>query len=304
MNQPKVEFMTITPELARTWLDELMFERQRDVRTATVKRYTQELKQGEWLPWSIFQFVQNGSDRTVGIDGQHRLLAIEASGIPMEATIITFPSDSAQAYERYIKTDKGTPRSALDTIVALNLAEDHGTNKSLVNKCWAAVRVISTGFESGKDKGSKLESDILKLMTKGNYIEIAKTYSDLVGAKNYSGGFWRADTMAVGLYTLKYAHHFFEEGQVHEFWHGAAIGTGEDPLDPRRQLHDHVSIDRIYSPSRFKGQTVSRAYSIRFTAKCWNAWLAQTTFKRRQVSTSDKIVIEATPLGKAFKVEK
>jgi hypothetical protein len=298
--KPTIEYMTITPELARSWLDDKMFERQRGTRLSKIRSYAQMMMMGEWLPWTVIQFTRNGECEPVVTDGHHRLLAIESSGVPVEAIVITYQDNDIPS--RYIVTDKGAPRSALDTIVALNLAETYGTNKSLINKVWSAVRVISMGFESGHNKEAKLESDVLNLITKGNYIEIAKVYSDLIGAKSYSGGFWRADTMAVGLYTLKYAHHFFEEEQVHEFWRGSARGTGEDPNDPRRMLHDHVMVDQIYSPKRLRGETVSRAYSVRYTAKCWNTWLAGTTFKRRQVSTSDKVVIEATPLGKEFKV--
>lgn len=298
---PKVEYVTITPELAREWIGGRMFERQRDVRPGAVRQYVKMMEGGEWQPWTVIQFTENGTGLPVITDGQHRLLAVEASGIPIQAIIITYPGgEFSSIVERYIHTDKGRSRSTLDTAIALGMPERFDVSKSLVGKAWNAVTIISESFGPGTKKGTRLESTVIKLLEEG-YLEIAKVYSELVGTQ-YHSGFYRASVMAVGLYTLKYASQVIEERQVREFWHGAAHGIGEDPNDPRRRLHDHAK-EGLYASARSKQEVVSKVYSIYFTAKCWNASLGGTLIKQRQVSTNKALAIEATPLGKELKAE-
>lgn len=305
-NKPKIEYVVVTPELARKWLDEQMFERQRDVRPGAVKQYAEMMAKGEWQDWSILLFAQNGLGRSVGIDGQHRLLAVEASGNPMRTIVITYPTQNyAEIVDRYIHTDKGRNRTSLDTIVALGLSEKYDAPKSLLNKAWSAVNVIAGNFEValGNKKGIRLESTAIRLLEEEGYAEIAKIYSELVGTA-YHAGFYRRGTMAVALYTLKYAPEKIEEKQVHEFWYQASHGIGEDPDDPRRKLHDFIENQPMFaSHKKNKQEVVSPTYAIYLTAKCWNAYLGNQLIKRGRVATNKDLVIEATPLGKELKVE-
>lgn len=301
---PKIEYVLVTPDQARQWLDERMFERQRTVRAGTVKNYTRAMTEGKWRPWTVLQFTESGNGNSIGTDGQHRLLAVEASGIPMQAIVVTYPGTSmADVVDQYTKTDKGRPRSAMDTIVAMNLAEKYNTSNSLINKAWAAVQMIVQKFENVRE--ARLESDALRMLEDEGYIQIAKTYSDLVGSMNYQKGFYRRSTMSIGLYTLKYASAFIEEAQIHSFWKNAAEGVGSNPHDPVLMLHKHCTSHQMYVNTKTTGkhESVSVAFSTRFTAKCWNNYLNENEpVIRFQVSTKDKLVIEATPLGKEIKV--
>lgn len=304
--KPKVEYVVVTPEMARKWLNEQMFERQRDVRPGAVKQYAEMMAKGEWQDWSILLFAQNGLGRSVGIDGQHRLLAVEASGKSMNSIVITYPTEShTSIVDRYIHTDKGRSRSTLDTIVALGLSEEYDLPKSLISKAWAAVNVIAENFgvALSNRKGTRLESTAIRLLEEEGYLEAAKVYAELVGTK-YHAGWYRKGTMAVALYTLKYAPEKVEEKQVAEFWDQAAKGLGENPDDPRRKLHDFIENQPMFaSHKKNKQEVVSSTYALYYTAKCWNAYLGNQLIKRDRLATNKDLVIEATPLGKELKVE-
>jgi hypothetical protein len=78
----KMQIMTVTPDIARSWL--AMNDKNRHVRNTLVKSYASAMKRGEWRlthqPVAI-------DDAGQLLDGQHRLMAVLLSGVSVEMLV-------------------------------------------------------------------------------------------------------------------------------------------------------------------------------------------------------------------------
>lgn len=81
--QPSVTRMTVTPNMAMNWLDNVNTN-NRNVSDAHVQRLVRDMKQGKWvLTHEGIAFDSNG----ILLDGQHRLWAIAYADVPIEMHI-------------------------------------------------------------------------------------------------------------------------------------------------------------------------------------------------------------------------
>lgn len=105
-HMPRTEVQTVTPELAETYLGGAA--RNRNINAAAVARLSRSLTIGEWiLNGEAIKFDAAGHL----LDGQHRLLAIIASGVPMETMVAMNVAYAAQA-----TMDSGRARSIGDIL--------------------------------------------------------------------------------------------------------------------------------------------------------------------------------------------
>jgi hypothetical protein len=100
--------LTITPELAREYLDRNS-EDQRRVTYTNVNKYATDMKEGRWNE-ELIQPIRIDEEGNL-IDGQHRLLAIIESGTPIEMWVQTNLPKQA-----FYSIDIGDPRAAKDFI--------------------------------------------------------------------------------------------------------------------------------------------------------------------------------------------
>lgn len=114
---------TITPEIAARILQ--ANSHNRPVRPSVVKRYAQQMKNGEWrLTGEAIKIASNGAL----LDGQHRLLACLESQQPFEVYMITgLPPDIFDIL------DTGTPRRVPDV---LHIAGEHSVNLLAASLGW------------------------------------------------------------------------------------------------------------------------------------------------------------------------
>jgi hypothetical protein len=78
-----MEVATITPDIARQWLDNNI--RNRPVREGTIRKYVEAMKAGQWeLNGETIKFSTEG----VLLDGQHRLRAVVQSGVTIQSYVI------------------------------------------------------------------------------------------------------------------------------------------------------------------------------------------------------------------------
>lgn len=77
------ELVTITPSMAKSWLDSTMVQRPLRVRHA--EQIKRDIENGKWvLNGDTIKITSNGSV----VDGQHRLKAIVLSGIPVSSYVV------------------------------------------------------------------------------------------------------------------------------------------------------------------------------------------------------------------------
>lgn len=113
--QIKTETLTVTPAMAERWLAEhnRRIEEgkytQRNVSEQTVRRYTTDMKNGQWAwnPQPIV-FDENGNLQ----DGQHRLWAVAKSGASVDFQVLRgSPVKTIEGVTTLDVIDRGRPRS-------------------------------------------------------------------------------------------------------------------------------------------------------------------------------------------------
>ena len=123
----KSELLIISPQMAKEML--LHNKTNRKIVQGRVDFYARQMKKGEWqaTPEGI-SFYENGDLR----DGQHRLRAIVAAGIPVQMYVTTgVPNES-------FIVDRGTPRSIT---AILKIA---GRNSVTGKTCCGAINFLFT----------------------------------------------------------------------------------------------------------------------------------------------------------------
>lgn len=98
--------MTITPEMAETWL--LCNSKNRPLSERRSEQLARTMSRGEWeLNGDAVRFAETG----VLIDGQHRLRAIVRSGVSIESLVVTGLSEST-----FDVIDQGKARSPSEVL--------------------------------------------------------------------------------------------------------------------------------------------------------------------------------------------
>jgi len=134
----RFEIVTVTPALATEWLAK-NFERNRPVNKASVQRFAAEMKAGTWtLTHQGLAFDKEGRL----IDGQHRLLAIKASGISVSMLVVYYESASP-----LLALDRGTTRD-VGAVLEIDGAVGKGRGRSVAAIC-NSLHNLATGSRHG-----------------------------------------------------------------------------------------------------------------------------------------------------------
>lgn len=103
---PRADVLLITPDLAKEWLDRNVHNRP--VRKSKVVNYARDMQAGNWaLNGEAVKFAVDG----VLLDGQHRLLAIIASDVPVQMLVVTGLANDTQ-----VTMDSGVKRTTGDAL--------------------------------------------------------------------------------------------------------------------------------------------------------------------------------------------
>lgn len=106
INPPSASVVTVTPELAKLWLEHNKVNRK--VRDARVRRYAKDMSDGQWrLTGEAIKFSHDGTM----IDGQHRCWAVIESGVHVPMFVISGLDGDTQGV-----IDSGSARTAADNL--------------------------------------------------------------------------------------------------------------------------------------------------------------------------------------------
>lgn len=181
--------MTITPDLARSWLSSSNIE-NREVKQKTVEKYAGRIMAGEWIIVDqLISFDVNGRLQ----NGQHRLMAVVKTGKNIEALVgFGFPE------ETYKYLDQGHNRTKGDI---------HKASKKMVAFVSATAKTVESGkittfteFENvrnyrvGKHFGDGITAEDLlnslaqtnaKVLTSGGALTCFVYWCDITGNFEY-----------------------------------------------------------------------------------------------------------------------
>ncbi len=103
---PRADVLTVTPELAKEWLDRNVHNRP--IRKNKVVNYARDMQAGNWaLNGEAVKFAIDG----VLLDGQHRLHAIVAAGVPVQMLVVSGLANNTQT-----TMDSGVKRTTGDAL--------------------------------------------------------------------------------------------------------------------------------------------------------------------------------------------
>lgn len=302
MKLVSVEPKTIDPVQAEEMLKNFPYDRQRNVNKQYVSHYAQMMTNGEWVDGTeiAIAYAPNGDGKLHGhlVNGRHRLLAVIEAGMPISFVVKDFKCESDEEVAKiYGATDTGRARNIGDYLRALSIENEFGFPSSDNVKLSSTVKLIMGSFQKPSKMGLT-PGEILDGMRK--YSVAASMYFDAIaGAPGTSANrkMKTSAVMGVALVSLDEATRIFGDDKILKFWEGIAINDGLRIGDPRKIAHEHI-FETGYRNALSKGKVVSAAYTARYTANCFNAWVSNREIKHtRVVDVSGPIVI----LGTKFK---
>ena len=289
VNMPVV--LTITPKLAEQWLTAYEYKDQRPLNQGHVDMLAGEMRRGKFSQNTMIRFAELRGQRML-IDGQHRLWAIVESEQPQSFVVLvsTVVSDEELAW-LYGNIDINRRRTTNELYGPLHLADEFGFSAARdVNNLSSAISFLSSGCAYHRKDATKLNRDDLLTYMRvfapymRQYIQVMAGCDHTIRTTHVGV---RAPTLAVVLLTLRYsAPRAKERGDpdVIDFWRGATLDDGLAIGDPRKLAYKHLLTTRMQSSRSIEGFTaVSAAYSSRFLAACFNAYMQGRQLKQGKV---------------------
>ena len=193
-------------------------------------------------------------------DGQHRLHAIVASGIPQWLVVKWRDAETeAERADIYGTTDRGLPRSTRDNLIAHELYNDIGLTKTQVSALQAAVRVLAGGFTRTSSLYT-IADDLLMEGMRDFKEEAARFFAAIAGGDSgITARLTSSPPLAVGLITFRY-----QPDVAEDFWGRIAANSGLHLGEPEhsavRLLTKHT-VQKLGVPKY--GRSMASAWNAR-----------------------------------------
>lgn len=294
-----VNFVTVTPDMARKMLSEYQYIGQRKYRPDRAKYLADEIARDSLE--EITQVVlssQINDGRKYLINGQHTLNAIVMANKPARVVLVeTEKNDDTATAKVYGVIDTNLTRSTADALAALHLASELGFTPSQLNQIGAAVRMIRLNFKQ-TDKSRMHLDDMVRLIRE--YSESADSYYEtIVGcSKEIQYASRRQSTLAVALLTFQYSAKKYTFHTVREFWKGAIFDDAIAEYDPRKDTYKFLLTTGVQGGmwgSKYQKLRSAR-YMAHYIAGCFNDYIEGKNNKSRRVLDESKpVVLLGTP---------
>lgn len=281
----------IGPMLASEMLATMQYEHQRPIRADHVKMLVGEIRAGRFVPGTTLRIAYVDGTPML-IDGQHRLSAIVASGIPQTFIVLeeAAPNTEYVAWA-YGNLDIGKTRAPSDLYKAMGLAERLELTRTQINILAPAVDFLAAGMKPGGktsangrvDRAERIRLMILYAPHMRRFVSIIQG-SDKFMARAME----RSYVVSVALLTMRFSEPYIASRSapgVADFWRGVAFDDKIAADDPRKVANRHLLTTTMTSPRNAVGvRTVTTgAHGARHMALCFNAYMARLTRKFARV---------------------
>lgn len=263
-----VKLETITPDMARYWLEEN--RRNRPVKDMVVRRYAEAIKADQWeVNGGTIKFASNGDL----LDGQHRLRAVIQSGIAIQSYIIR-----DLPHKVFDIIDTGANRSISDVLALEGEENCHGLGPVL--------RMLYIEDQLGSVR--ELNAKLARVVTNRDLMETLEKHPNIRNSINYVGGIRDLNSiLSISLAT--YCHYHFSKIQSHHadgFFVRLPKITEYVEDDPVIVLRTRLSGIR-------RSSTAGRLESIALTIKAWNAYRQQKVIRSLQWLMTEEFPVAA-----------
>lgn len=286
----------IGPDLAKRIVSEAAFVGQRQPRTHHVALLADAMRRRQFTPGSQIAFARIGSDPKLHlVNGQHRMLAVAASGAEVEFQVLIEPVDTtAAAQELYYHFDVAqSPRSLMEILTSAGIPGKHGLSKMMAKATYEAVSLICNGLRTPSYQVDpiKARSVDARLDAARTWWPVAAEYEKLIESAptSFKRKLLGQGVTAVALLTLQY-----RPPVAAEFWHGIAENDGLRKSDPRHTLIRDLSTRNLLSGWKNQGAAVA--------AIAWNAYFDRRSLSVIKIYPDHQIRVAGTPFdGKRAK---
>lgn len=295
-NNVKLDMQIVSPEQASQWKSANGYKFQRLLKQAGVDYYAGEMTKGDFDPTTVIWFGRVGNGAWQLLDGQHRLAAVEKSGVsqPFLVKRVTYASENDLA-NAYARIDQGFKRTPGDQAKAWQLPVKYGLAPTWITTFTAGLNFIAGDFGwRRRDKVHPRDMHALMDDYQGAmldyYASCGKSQSETRKPLQ------RAATVGVALVSFRFSSLVFGKDKVNEFWEGVALDDGLKRDDPRKTAHDHLLVTSMaYGTGR--GKTVTAPYSARWLASCFNAWVEGRSLQHAKPDPSRPMLILGSPFN-------
>jgi len=285
----KVVTQEMTPAMATFWLETMQYEHQRNVRQEHVEFLAEEMRRGRFIQGTQIHVVVCDGKHSI-VDGQHRLWAVILSETKQQFTVLTtHVARKEEIAWIYGNTDIGMRRTGAHLLGAMELDVEIGCTKTQIRYLSGAINFMSTGCLRNPNSSQALHKDDMVRWIR-LYAPYARDYFKLMekSDRHLNRSLFRSSTLSMALLTLRFADPLAKvrkEPSVIDFWRGAAFDDGIQVGDPRKFVNRHLmTASVISSVTDATGDIVSIAYSARYIAGCFNAYMEGRAMKQPKVS--------------------
>lgn len=289
----------VTPSMASEFLAIANYDDQRPTRPLWTKYLADEMALGSFKQNTLIEFVRVKKSRKLHlIDGQHRLGAVIRSGKPQTFVVLETEVESDEDAARlYYRIDQGLKRGAVDQLRVLEIGNEYNLNYTELRRLAGAVTLI--GSDWSRVRQQMFHPDERERLVK-EYAPACRRYFDTIVRRpsDMKSATERAATLAVAVVTFRFSVEKFE-AKVEDFWEGAVFDDGVLLGDARKAANRHlVTVGMQGGASTGNAIHRSPAYSARYLARCFNAYVKGEPLKYPKVlDTTSPMLILGSPFN-------
>ena len=260
------ETVAMTPGYARSLLNK-NYAHNRPIRDRIVKTWKKLIEADQFTVGSQIRLAEDGN-KTVLIDGQHRLMAISESGKTQTVNLITVQVDDI-GREYAITDSNNLRRSASDSLGAI--IPGTSLSPTAVNKMIAGIKLIQNGLAPDRRKESWIFNRVQMAEAARPWIPVMKkyvSYTERPDPKQMWTVLMRAPTVAFGLITIAQ-----QPDRAMAFWDGISHDEGLYSDDPRRMVRRHLLEGATHTDKEQRA-------NIGLLATAWNRFFMDIRGKR------------------------
>lgn len=238
---PTVTLVTVTPEMAKHWLDTTNTH-NRKIRDTTVQTYARDMERGNWRQTGEpIKFSSKG----VLEDGGQRLSAIVKSNVTLPLFVVWDLTPEAQAF-----MDSGRKRTAAN-MLELAGEKDAATLASAVK--------IALGVASGNAKPGSYEA------THAEVADYLEKNPDIRRAVEVTRPFARRTDCGPSVVAYTYAEFAkLDVMEAYDFWFAVGESLAKYPGDPA------LALKRFFTDARRNRKTLTLNHRLSAIYRAWN----------------------------------
>jgi hypothetical protein len=255
-NGVSVQLETVTPSMAKKWLELGTGHNVRRLNRARVVRYATAISNGAWdTNGESIKFDAAGAL----IDGQHRLAGCVEAGKPFTTVVM-------RGVSSMVNIDSGMPRS-LQQLVSHEIGGDALPNVSM------AVRIYANWEAGGRTPATLMIGPGSRAGDRSHYLSVLAQHEGLVLLTRNISKRAALSHIPIFPWALAFTAYAGKRALPHaadEYFVAVVLGEGNDSdeKNPLMALRRHL----LHIPKASRISTIGRFETVFLMVRAWNLW--------------------------------